>query len=327
MKGFKKVASGSSTCYYRILVTLLLFGCVSAEIERRTSRQMVEESPETLSSTLSKDCGKSYSTTCLKLDVVSFLDRLSEQDDLGILPGVSVVKENASIDVSASEVVANLARDFPNDVEKRLDAYLVHKVGSYLNSHSISIKLFDPKTFEAARNFNEDALTQLGLNGNQNAETGEYPFHFFENIQLYLHRTEVAKEYNDFFLFSGRKKDKGNSGLMAALMMMKGTLGAVGFGALALLAGKALMTGLMALMLSAIVGLKSLASGGEKKTTYEIVSKPIYSSSHTHSSEEHHGHGYGHSGYGRSLDSVHETIQEAVRKYGNARDRRAIRQN
>nr|KAF7434931.1 hypothetical protein H0235_003122 [Vespula pensylvanica] len=296
MKGFAKVASESSACYYRILVTLFLLGCVSAEIERRTSRQMVEESPETLSSTLSKDCGKSYSTTCLKLDVVSFLDRLSEQEDLGILPGVSVVKENASADVSASEVVANLARDFPNDVEKRLDAYLVHKVGSYLNSHSISIKLFDPKTFEAARNFNEDALAQLGLNGNQNVETG-------------------------------RKKDKGNSGLMAGLMMMKGTLGAVGFGALALLAGKALMTGLMALMLSAIVGLKSLASGGEKKTTYEIVSKPIYSSSHTHSSEEHHGHGYGHSGYGRSLDSVHETIQEAVRKYGNARDRRAIRQN
>lgn len=116
---------------------------------------------------------------------------------------------------------------------------------------------------------------------------------------------------------------------MAGLMMMKGTLGAVGFGALALLAGKALMTGLMALMLSAIVGLKSLAGGGEKKTTYEIVSKPVYSSSHTHSSEEHHGHGgYGHSGYGRSLDAgLQETIQQAMLKYGNARDRRSIRLN
>lgn len=113
---------------------------------------------------------------------------------------------------------------------------------------------------------------------------------------------------------------------MAGLMMMKATLGALGFGALALLAGKALMTGLMALMLSAIVGLKSLASGGEKKTTYEIVSKPVYSASHTHSTEEHHaGHGgYGHSGYGRSLDLLHDNVQEAIRKYGNVRDRRAI---
>jgi len=113
---------------------------------------------------------------------------------------------------------------------------------------------------------------------------------------------------------------------MAGLMMMKGTLGAVGFGALALLAGKALMTGLMALMLSAIIGLKSLAGGGDKKTTYEIVSKPVYSSSHTHSAEEHHGHSYGHSGYGRSLDSIHDSVQQAVLKYGNARDRRSILQ-
>ncbi|XP_015585292.1 uncharacterized protein LOC107263022 [Cephus cinctus] len=276
--------------------SVLVLG-TSAEIEQRTARQSVEESPEGLASTLNKDCGKSYSATCLKLDVVSFLDKLGETEDLGILPGVSLIKENGPKDVPASEIVANLARDFPNDVDKRLDAYLIHKVGSYLNSHAISIKLFDPRTFEAARAFNEETLAQLGLSGNQNVETG-------------------------------RKKDKGGMGtLMAGLMMMKGTLGAVGFGALALLAGKALMTGLMALMLSAIVGLKSLAGGGEKKTTYEIVSKPVYTSSHTHSSEEHHGHGYGHSGYGRSLDSIHENLHDAVLKYGNVRDRRSLRQN
>ncbi|XP_012255480.2 uncharacterized protein LOC105685703 [Athalia rosae] len=274
---------------------LAIIGVAFAEIEQRTARQSIEESPETLASSLNKDCNKSYSATCLKLDVVSFVDKLSETEDLGILPGVSLVKENDSKDVPSSEVVANLARDFPNDVDKRLDAYLVHKVGSYLNSHAISIKLFDPRTFEAARSFNEETLSQLGLGGNQNVETG-------------------------------RKKDKGGmGGLMAGLLMMKGTLGAVGFGALALLAGKALMTGLMALMLSAIVGLKSLAGGGEKKTTYEIVSKPVYSASHTHSSEEHHGHGYGHSGYGRSLDDAHESLQDAVVKYGNVRDRRSIK--
>ncbi|XP_011066727.1 PREDICTED: uncharacterized protein LOC105153524 [Acromyrmex echinatior] len=296
MKGITHVVQ-LSRCHLLLLV-LFLSGCANAEIERRTTRQLIEDAPENLASNLNKEnCGKSYSATCLKLDVVSFLDKLSEQENIGILPGVSVIKENGSADVPASEVVANLARDFPNDVEKRLDAYLVHKVGSYLNSHSISIKLFDPKTFEATRSFNEEALAQLGLGGNQNVETG-------------------------------RKKDKGGyGGLLAGLMMMKGTLGAIGFGALALLAGKALMTGLMALMLSAIIGLKSLAGGGDKKTTYEIVSKPVYSSSHTHSSEEHHGHGYGHSGYGRSLDIVHDSLQQAVLKYGNAHDRRSLLQN
>ncbi|TGZ33754.1 uncharacterized protein Osi16 [Temnothorax longispinosus] len=293
MKGITHVAQ-LSRCH--LLLLLLFFsGCANAEIERRTARQMVEDA-ENLESNLNKDCGKSYSATCLKLDVVSFLDKLSEQENIGILPGVSVIKENSSANVPPSEVVANLARDFPNDVEKRLDAFLIHKVGSYLNSHSISIKLFDPRTFEAARSFNEETLAQLGLGGNQNVETG-------------------------------RKKNQGGNGLMAGLLMMKGTLGMMGFGAIALLAGKALMTGLLALMLSAIIGLKSLAHHGEKKTTYEIVSKPVYSSSHTHSSEEHHGHGYGHSGYGRSLDTVHDSLQQAVLKYGNAHDRRSLLQN
>ncbi|KAJ8972949.1 hypothetical protein NQ317_004373 [Molorchus minor] len=77
---------------------------------------------------------------------------------------------------------------------------------------------------------------------------------------------------------------------------------ALALGALAALAGKALMTGLISLLLSAIIGLKSL-SGGGGKTTYEVVSKPVYTHSNTHSSshEDYGGH-HGHSGYGRSFD-------------------------
>lgn len=277
------------------LIVVIVFSTFArAAIEHGTVSQSIEDTPDNSATILSKDCGKSYSAKCLKLDVVSFLDRLSEKDDLGLLPGVSVVKDASTTEIPSSEMMANLARDFPHDADKRLDAYLIHKVGSYLNNHAISIKLFDPRTFEAARSFNDETLNRLGLIGDKNFEAGR------------------------------GKKDKGMGSLMAGLMMMKGTLGAVGFGALALLAGKALMTGLMALMLSAIIGLKSLASGGDKKTTYEIVSKPVYSTSHSHSSEEHHGHGYGHSGYGRSLDYAQEAVHEAVRKYGNVRDRRSL---
>lgn len=70
-------------------------------------------------------------------------------------------------------MMANLARDFPHDADKRLDAYLIHKVGSYLNNHAISIKLFDPRTFEAARSFNDETLNRLGLIGDKNFEAGE----------------------------------------------------------------------------------------------------------------------------------------------------------
>lgn len=75
----------------------------------------------------------------------------------------------------------------------------------------------------------------------------------------------------------------------------------MGMGAVALLAGKALMTAMMSLVLSAVVGLKALTSGG-KSTTYEIVSKPVYSHSHSHSTAHEDVGGYGHSGYGRNLN-------------------------
>ncbi|KAL0277505.1 UNVERIFIED_CONTAM: hypothetical protein PYX00_004757 [Menopon gallinae] len=106
-----------------------------------------------------------------------------------------------------------------------------------------------------------------------------------------------------------KARGKGNKGsLMAGLMMMKGTLMTIGFGALAALAGKALMTALLSLMLSAILGLRSSNQGhAHKQTTYEIISKPIYSHSHTHSAEiqHEHDHGHGHAAsyaYGRNLD-------------------------
>ena len=89
------------------------------------------------------------------------------------MPGVSVVKDTSTKDIPLSEVMANLARDFPHDADKRLDAYLIHKVGSYLNSHAISIKLFDPRTFESARNFNYEALNQLGLTTDQTSDGGK----------------------------------------------------------------------------------------------------------------------------------------------------------
>ena len=90
--------------------------------------------------------------------------------------------------------------------------------------------------------------------------------------------------------------------------------------AIAMLAGKALMTGLMALTLSAIIGLKSLTSGGSKKTTYEIVAKPVYSHSQSHSTshEDHHGGGGGggmsHGSYGGFRRSLNLNLPDSILK-------------
>lgn len=80
--------------------------------------------------------------------------------------------------------------------------------------------------------------------------------------------------------------------LMAALAMKMMALMPLAIGAIALIAGKALLIGKLALVLSAIIGLKKLL-GQQKHVTYEVVTHPHHSSSHTSS----HDYG-GTSGYG-----------------------------
>lgn len=237
---------------YLVLVFVMLIGY--AYTEDTTTKSDKSD----FKRSLSRDCANSYSATCLKLDIVSWVDKLNEEDNYNVLPGVSVIKENASARANTADMVAELARDFPNDPEARLDAFLMKKVTGYLSSHSIRLNLFDA----------QNAVTGRGKGGG----------------------------------LGGGGKKGGMGVLLAAAAMMKGTLMALALGALAALAGKALMTGLISLMLSGIIGLKSLAGGGGKQTTYEIVSKPIYTHSSSHSSghEEHGGHGY--SSYGRSFD-------------------------
>lgn len=60
-------------------------------------------------------------------------------------------------------------------------------------------------------------------------------------------------------------------------MMVAGTLLPIKLGALAMMSGKALMTSMLALMLSAILALKKMASGGgggHSGTTYEVINVP-----------------------------------------------------
>lgn len=79
-------------------------------------------------------------------------------------------------------------------------------------------------------------------------------------------------------------------------MMVAGTLLPIKLGALAMMSGKALMTSLLALMLSAILALKKLASGGGGgggSTTYEVINVPAPSGHGAHGRSLAHGLAYG----------------------------------
>lgn len=240
-------------CARKVAVLVLLLGSTVANDIKKGDRSDYKRA-------LTKDCENSYSPTCLKLDIVSWVDKLNEDDNYSVFPGVYIVRENSSARANTADIVADLARDFPNDPEARLDAFLLKKVQQYLSSHSLKLNLYE----------NDNSISAQG------------------------------RKSSDFG--GGGKKGGGGMGmLLAAGAMMKSTLMALALGGLAALAGKALMTGLISLLLSAIIGLKSL-SGGGGKTTYEVVSKPVYTHSNSHStSHEDYGH-HGHSGYGRSFD-------------------------
>lgn len=101
-------------------------------------------------------------------------------------------------------------------------------------------------------------------------------------------------------LEEGRKKKNKMGGLMMIPLLLGGTLVPLALGALALLAGKALIVSKLALVLAGIIGLKKLLGGS--------------SSQHDSSHEVVVGGGHGGSGWARSLDGDHLAYSAFVPK-------------
>lgn len=87
--------------------------------------------------------------------------------------------------------------------------------------------------------------------------------------------------------------------LMMAIALKAAALLPLALGAIALIAGKALLVGKIALVISAIIGLKKLLGGQQKHVTYEVVAHPHHSSGSSSShvvSHDDGGHGGGFGG-------------------------------
>lgn len=111
----------------------------------------------------------------------------------------------------------------------------------------------------------------------------------------------------------GRKKMKKYMGPFIAALALKGGILTMVYHSIAIVAGKALIIGKIALVISAIIGLKKLVTPeGHEKTTYEIVKHPHVQNSHTYSSSSHGDFEGGQEGqYHRSLgDNVDMLMQD-----------------
>ncbi|XP_055586638.1 uncharacterized protein LOC129739241 [Uranotaenia lowii] len=182
-----------------------------------------------------KDCSDAESTfLCYGRQMLrTVLKRLANERSLRLMPGIEIVeishspeeRERAFNEVDGSDGASGGG-----------PVGILQRVARYLANHELKINLGEL----ARRSDLQDVVRSTLKTMSQDVLGGD--------------------------LEEARKKDKGGAGtiLMMGVMMSK-LLGALGFGGVALLAMKALGVSMLALMLSAILGLKKLAEGGEHK--------------------------------------------------------------
>jgi hypothetical protein len=174
-----------------------------------------------------KECSGAEMSSCLKLRLLTAMDRVARSTSLNIVDGITVVKDDTTQDKSEEvpktpqEIESSLPRAL-EDKEDALNTMIFDKVVRFFQSHTLKLKL--PNVDELSRSLTEE----------------------------------------------GRKKKKNMGGLLAIPLLIGGTLVPLALGALALLAGKALIVSKLALVLASIIGLKKLVSGHESHG-HEVV--------------------------------------------------------
>ncbi|XP_012522909.1 uncharacterized protein LOC105828892 [Monomorium pharaonis] len=167
---------------------------------------------------LYKECSSRELDSCLKLKLLSAIDRVSRMSQLHVTDGVTLVRDESITnesepEKSLEEIEASLPRAL-DDKENVINNMIFDKIAKFFQSHTLKLKL--PNVEELQRSLTEE----------------------------------------------GRKKKNKMSGLLAIPLLIGGTLVPLALGALALLAGKALIVSKLALVLASIIGLKKLVSGG-----------------------------------------------------------------
>ncbi|XP_028128244.1 uncharacterized protein LOC114324578 [Diabrotica virgifera virgifera] len=177
------------------------------------------------------------------------------------------------------------------------------------------LNLFDGVNLVANSRQSRDLQTALHLNDTKleqldteaiDGMLSDTATRFMDSHQLEIKVPELVEE--------GRKRKNKGSGNNAALywaLAIKGTFLAIAYQGIAVMSGLALIMGKMALLLSAILGLKKLVNSGQEQTTFEIVKQPKYTESHSHSTS-YEDEGYSHH---RMYDTGDNASRRIIRTY------------
>lgn len=274
--------------YTKYITLICCFGlalALPAEESRGHARNAIGNGESDIMDSIYNDCLRKDSVSCVKYKLFNFVDKvLGARDQYALTEGVTVVKTPNSPDNTGGAPRAISADD-------SVESLLLNRVSNFLQTHTIKVELNGADIVSAVSSTGralEDVSDSLFGDDNTSVEESR-----------------------------GKKKKAAKIlGPILALVALKAAaLLPLLLGAIALIAGKALLIGKIALVLSAIIGLKKLLSQ-EKHVTYEVVAHPHHSSSHSASHDSYGGGGYsaggdagasygssGHGGWGRSIDA------------------------
>lgn len=85
-------------------ITCLVFLTLVAKI----SGKSIEDTSENVYSSSLRDCKNDYSTSCFKLDIANFVEKIAKVNDFKLLKGISLVKDEDSNDTSTADIVAGI---------------------------------------------------------------------------------------------------------------------------------------------------------------------------------------------------------------------------
>lgn len=232
--------------------------------EARSLRNTIQTEGDLMES-IYADCLRKDSMSCVKYKLFTFVDKmLTQKDSFQVSEGVTVVK------TGSADTQDGAPRTISSD--ESVESLILNRVQRFLETHTLKVDLKGSDVVNAVASTGrafEDLSDSLGDDGGAVGEESR-----------------------------GKKKKASKilGPLMAAIAMKAAALVPLALGAIALIAGKALLVGKIALVLSAIIGLKKLFSGQGKHVTYEVVSHPHHSSSHVSSHDSYGGGGGGYSG-------------------------------
>lgn len=245
----------------KIKVFYFLFALVNglpADEMKQSSKNIINPNTEIIDE-IFNECVKKESVSCVKLKAVSFIDKMLDQRDIiSLNDGITIVKTS---DIHNSDVPRTIS------TSKSLETVILNKFSEFIRNREIKVTVKGSDVI--------DAVSSLSRSLN--------------NFKA------VAKD--SLSEARGKKKKAKLLGpLILAVALKAAALLPLAIGAIALLAGKALLIGKIALVLSAVIGLKKLLAQ-EKHVTYEVVAHPHHTSSHSSSNSD----SVGGSGYSSDL--------------------------